>query len=64
VVKIAELLAQCPLVGISINHENLSQAEARKAKAKLRRRFKVTVEDPVSEGVKRLTDAVEKLRDR
>jgi uncharacterized NAD-dependent epimerase/dehydratase family protein len=64
VVKIAELLAQCPLVGISINHENLSPQEAKKAMAKLRRRFKVPVEDPVSDGVKRLADAVEKLRDR
>lgn len=63
VVKIAKLLAQCPLIGISLNHENLSPKEAGKAKAKLHRRFKVAVEDPVSEGVQRLADAVEKLRE-
>jgi uncharacterized NAD-dependent epimerase/dehydratase family protein len=64
VIKIAKLLAQCPLVGISINHENLSPEQAERAKAKLNRRFKVSVEDPVSEGVTRLADATEKLRDR
>ena len=63
-VKIAKLLSQCPLVGISINHEHLSLEEARKAKSKLHRRFKVPVEDPVFDGVTRLADAVEKLRDR
>ena len=63
VVKIAELLSERPLVGISINHEHLSSEEAAKAKAKLHRRFKVPVEDPVVDGVQQITDAIEKLRD-
>lgn len=63
VVKIAKLIAERPLVGISINHEHLTPKEAVKAKAKLHRRFKVPVEDPVVEGVAQITDAIEKLRD-
>jgi len=63
VIKIAKLLSQCPLVGIGLNHENLSTEEAKKAKAKLHKRFKVPVEDPVSDGVKKLVDAIEALRE-
>jgi len=63
VVKIAKLLSGCPLLGISVNHEHLSADQAKKAKAKLRRRFKVPVEDPVFDGVPKLADALEKLRD-
>jgi uncharacterized NAD-dependent epimerase/dehydratase family protein len=64
VIKIAKLLSQCPLVGIGLNHEHLSAEEARKAKARLRRRFRVPVEDPVCDGVGKLADAVEALRRR
>lgn len=63
VVKIAKLISQRPLLGISINHEHLSDEEAKKAKSKLHDRFKVPVEDPVVDGVEKLADAVEKLRD-
>jgi uncharacterized NAD-dependent epimerase/dehydratase family protein len=63
VVKIAKLLSQCPLIGISINHEHLSPKDARKAKVKLLKRFKVPVEDPIVDGVAEITDAIEKLRD-
>jgi uncharacterized NAD-dependent epimerase/dehydratase family protein len=63
VVKIAKLLSGCPLLGISINHEHLTSEQAQKAKAKMRRRFKVPVEDPVFDGVTQLASAVEKLRD-
>ena len=63
VIKIAKLLSQCPLIGIGLNHENLSTEEAKKAKAKLHKRFKVAVEDPVSDGVKKLADAIEALRE-
>jgi uncharacterized NAD-dependent epimerase/dehydratase family protein len=63
VIKIAKLLSQCPLIGIGLNHENLLPEEARKAKARLRKRFNVAVEDPVSDGVRKLADAVEALRE-
>ena len=63
VVKIAKLLSMRPLVGISINHEHLTPEGAMKAKEKLRHRFKVPVEDPVVDGVKQITDAIEQLRD-
>jgi len=63
VVKIAKLLSERPLVGISINHENLSREALEKAKVKYRKRFHVPVEDPVFDGVKELADAIEKLRD-
>jgi uncharacterized NAD-dependent epimerase/dehydratase family protein len=59
VIKIAKLLSQCPLIGIGLNHENLSSEEARKAKARLHKRFNVTVEDPVSDGVRKLVDVIE-----
>jgi len=62
VVKIAKLLSQCPLVGIGVNHEGLAVEEARSAKARLRKRFRVPVEDPVCDGVAKLADAVEALR--
>jgi uncharacterized NAD-dependent epimerase/dehydratase family protein len=64
VIKIAKLLSQCPFVGIGLNHEGLSAEEARTAKARLRKRFKVPVEDPVCDGVAKLADAVETLRRR
>ena len=63
VVKIAKLLSERPLVGVSINHEHLSQQDAQKAKAKYSRRFNVPVEDPVFDGVEDIVDAIEDLRD-
>ncbi len=62
VIKIAKLLSQRPLMGIGLNHENLSPKEAREAKARLHGRFRVPVEDPVSEGVEKLADAIMGLR--
>jgi uncharacterized NAD-dependent epimerase/dehydratase family protein len=63
VVKIAKLLSGCPLIGIGINHEHLTKKQATKTKAKMQKRFKVPVEDPVDDGVAKLVDAVENLRD-
>ena len=61
VVKIAQLLSQQPLIGIGLNHEGLSRAETVKVKAKLEKRFKVPVEDPVFDGVAKMADAIEEL---
>jgi len=44
-----------------LNHEGLSLKEVEKAKTKLKKRFKVPVEDPVVEGVAKMADAIEKL---
>jgi uncharacterized NAD-dependent epimerase/dehydratase family protein len=63
VIKIAKLLSQCPLVGIALNHENLSSEGVRKAKAKLHRKFRVPVEDPISEGAGKLADVIMALRE-
>ncbi len=63
VIKIAKLLSERPLIGISINHEHLTEEEAEKAKKRLRKRFKTPVEDPIVDGVTKLVDAIEKLRD-
>jgi uncharacterized NAD-dependent epimerase/dehydratase family protein len=63
VVKIANLLSGCPLIGVGINHEHLSDKEAIEAKRKLHKRFKVSVEDPVVDGVAQMADATERLRD-
>jgi len=61
VIKIAKLLSQRPLLGIGLNHEGLSPEEVGKVKAKLEKRFKVPVEDPVVDGVTKMADAVEEL---
>lgn len=61
VIKIAKLLSKRPLIGIGLNHEGLSQQEVRKAKAKLEKRFKVPIEDPVVDGVAKTADAIEEL---
>ena len=64
VVKIAKLLSDAPLIGIGLNHEKLSEKDAKKAKSQLHKRFKVPVEDPVVDGVSKIADKLEKLRDR
>ena len=61
VIKIAKLLSERPLIGIGLNHEGLSQEEVKKAKTKLKKRFKVPVEDPIVDGVAKTADAIEKL---
>jgi uncharacterized NAD-dependent epimerase/dehydratase family protein len=63
VVKLATLLSGKPLVGISINHEHMTPQQVQAAKADMHRKFHVPVEDPVFDGVVKLADAIEKLRD-
>ena len=61
VVKIAKLLSQRPLLGISLNHEGLSPERMEKVKKKLQKRFSVPVEDPVVDGVSKLATCIEEL---
>jgi uncharacterized NAD-dependent epimerase/dehydratase family protein len=63
VVKIAKLLSQCPFIGMGINNEGLSSQDEKKAKSRLHKRFRVPVENPVTDGVRKLADAVEGLRE-
>ncbi len=63
VVKLAKLLSGKPLVGISINHEHITLEEVKAVKLDIHRRFHVPVEDPVWDGVAKLADAIEALRD-
>jgi uncharacterized NAD-dependent epimerase/dehydratase family protein len=64
VIKIAKLLSQRPLVGIGINHEGLTEEKEAEAKAKLKKRFRVPVEDPVIDGVIKMADAIEELNNK
>jgi uncharacterized NAD-dependent epimerase/dehydratase family protein len=61
VIKIAKLLSQHPLIGIGLNHEGLSPEEVGKIKTKLKKKFKVPIEDPVVDGVAKMADAIEEL---
>jgi uncharacterized NAD-dependent epimerase/dehydratase family protein len=61
VIDIAKLISQCPLIGISLNKENMSSKDIKEAKYRMRKRFKVPVEEPISDGVGELADAIERL---
>jgi uncharacterized NAD-dependent epimerase/dehydratase family protein len=61
VVKIAKLLSERPLLGIGLNHEGLTENEAKEAEKKLNKRFNVPVEDPTVEGVAKIADAIEDI---
>jgi len=62
VVRVAELICEQRLLGIGLNHENLTPEEANAAADSLRSRLNVPVEDPIAHGVSELADAVEALR--
>ena len=62
VVDVAKLVCQQSLLGVGLNHEGLSPEEADNWKKRLHMSFGVPVEDPVSQGVSELTDALESLR--
>jgi uncharacterized NAD-dependent epimerase/dehydratase family protein len=64
VIRIAELLTEKPLLAIGINRENMSSADIKEAKEKLGKKFKVPVEEPLSEGVDGIVDAMIKIYDK
>ena len=63
VVQIAELLTDKPLLGIGINHENMSSHDVGAAKKKYHKMFNVPVVDPLIEGVGDLIDKIEVLHE-
>jgi len=64
VVKIAEFLTEKPLTGIGINRENLDKKGIQNSKQKLKRKFKVPVVEPLSEGVGEIVDILEEMNDK
>jgi uncharacterized NAD-dependent epimerase/dehydratase family protein len=63
VVKIAELLTEKPLLGIGINNENLDKIKLKSIKKDYKKRFKVPVVEPLSEGTHEIIDYLEKLNE-
>lgn len=59
VVTIARTLSEQPLVGISINRENLNENDVKVAKQKLSRTFHVITVEPISDSINRLVDVLE-----
>jgi len=64
VVKIAELLTEKPLIGISINKENMTTDNVIQAKYDFKKQFHVPVVEPLHEGVGALADKIEELNDK
>jgi len=64
VVKIAELLTGKPLVGISINRENMNEHDIKNAKEKLANIFRVPVVEPLREGVSDIVNALEEINEK
>ena len=61
VVKIAELLTQKSLLGIGVNKENLDRNSLLKIKNDFKKKFKVPVIEPLTEGVYEIADYLEKI---
>ncbi|MFH1100688.1 MAG: DUF1611 domain-containing protein [Methanobacteriota archaeon] len=64
VVQIAQLLTEKPLLGIGINHEQMSLRDIRSAQRYFTKTFHVPVVEPLTEGVESLVDALEDTNDR
>jgi len=64
VIKIAELLTDKKLLGISLNNENLDDKEMKKQIEKYKKIFNVPVVDPMNEGVGKIVDSLEELYGR
>jgi uncharacterized NAD-dependent epimerase/dehydratase family protein len=63
VVTIAELLTEKKLIGVGINHEQMTNADIKDAKKNYQKMFHVPVSDPLIEGVRELVDALEVMHD-
>jgi len=61
VVKIAEMLTEKKLIGVSINQEHMNSSDITRAKQKYHTMFRVPVSAPLSDGVGVLVDAVEAM---
>jgi len=61
VIKIAELLTEKPLIGIGLNNEKLNKKDIISLKNKLGKKYKVPIVEPISEGVSKIVDRLEKL---
>lgn len=59
VVKIAELLAEKPLIGIGLNKEKMKKAEIEIIKMKFKNIFNVPVVEPLGDGVSEIVDFLE-----
>jgi uncharacterized NAD-dependent epimerase/dehydratase family protein len=63
VVKIAELLTEKPLLGISINRENLDKNSLVKVKNNFMKDFRIPVVEPFLDGVSEIADYLENLNE-
>lgn len=61
VIRIAELLTEKRLLGIGINHEYMTKYDLIRSKKNYQKMFKVSVVDPLTEGVSVLVDAIEAI---
>lgn len=64
VVKIAELLTEKPLIGISINRENMDEDDIKISKIKLNKLFNVPVVEPLTDGVGELVDLLVEINEK
>ncbi len=63
VVKIAELLTEKPLLGISINNEYMTKKDIKEVKLRFRTSFHVPIIEPIIDGVDEIIDTLEKFHD-
>lgn len=61
VVKIAEMICEKHLVGVALNREKLDSGGLKAEKHRLGGIFKVPVEEPISDGVRAIADAIEAM---
>ena len=63
VIKIAEMLSEKPLIGISLNKEKMLDTDIIKFKKSYYKKFNVPVIEPFSEGVKPFVDSMVEIHD-
>ena len=64
VIKIAELLTERPLLAIGINNEKLTENDIINIKNKLGKLYNVPIVEPITEGVSKIVDHLEKLNEK